>query len=331
MRVFVSGATGFIGKRLVKHLANENITVHALVRSVEKTLEFNHHNIQCFAGDICDAGTIENAMRGCQYAFHLAAYARVWSKDKSIYRRVIYDGTINLLEAALKCRIKKVVIVSTAGVFGPSEPDEPIDENTHRKVDYFSLYEKYKDRVDRYIIATYRDKINFCIVCPTRVYGPGELSESNSVTKMIKMYHSGKFWFLPGDGSSIGNYVYVDDVLKGIMLALHKGKRGERYILGGENITYGEFFQRLSGISGIKHKQVKLPVPIIMFAAHIMQLGAILFRCSPLITPGWARKYLHNWYVSDEKARSALDYRPMSLKSGLKKTLVWLLSLEENK
>jgi len=323
MKILVTGATGFIGKHLVQRLIEQGNRIHILYRSEVKISDLHHPDILLFKGDILTIQSLQKAMKDCDYVLHLAAYAKVWARQKQTYYTSNYTGTMNILETALENKIKKVIVVSTAGVFGPSSNDLMVDETTRRTIPYFSEYERTKDLADRSIIENYANKLHVCIVCPTRVFGPGELSESNSVTRLIRLYTRGKFRFLPGNGQSIGNYVFVDDVVNGMLLALENGKTGERYILGGDNISYTGFFSLLSKITGKTYKMFKLPVRLILLVAGFLKLLAVLFRIPPLITPGWARKYLYNWNVSSEKARQELNYTTHPLEEGITVTLNW--------
>ena len=247
MKVLVTGATGFIGINLCKELVNRGFKVNALYRSIDKANYLNNKNINLYRGDVTDPKSLEEAMLNCDYVFHLAAYAQVWAKDSQMFHSINYTGTLNILNIALKVGVKKIVVTSTAGVFGPSE-GRVINEETRRKVDYFSLYERTKADAERLILERAAQGINVVIVNPTRVYGPGLLSTSNGVTRLIRLYIKGRFRFLPGSGNSIGNYVFIDDVVNGHLLALEYGKAGEKYILGGENVSYIDFFLSLCTI-----------------------------------------------------------------------------------
>ena len=324
MKVLVTGGTGFIGEHLVQYLVQQNYTVLVLYRSKEKLKRTGNKKIIPVKGDITKYRSLEKAMDGCAYVFHLAAYAKVWARDKETYKNINYTGTKNVLDAALKTGVKKVIITSTAGVFGPSLNHSPVNEETSRRVNYFSDYERTKDLADTLVAREYADKLDVCMVCPTRVYGPGALSESNSVTKLVKMYVERKFMFLPGNGRSIGNYVFIEDVVNGLLLALDKGKSGERYILGGENVSFIEFFNILAAETGKKIPLIKVPTCLMIAIASFFKAFAVLFAFSPLITPGWARKYLHNWIVSSNKATRQLGYKPTSLRNGIKLTVNWL-------
>ena len=324
MKILVTGATGFIGKNLVQRLVEDGNIVHVLYRDEKKLSSLHHKNIKAFKGDINDISSLETATEDCCYVYHLAAFAGVWSKNKDDFFNINFTGTINVLETALKYGVKKIVLTSTAGVFGPSIGMSAVDENTVRKTDYFNEYERTKDYTDAYVFANYSSKINLCIVCPTRVFGPGKLSESNSVTKMIKMYVDGKWKYLPGDGKSIGNYVFIDDVINGMLLAMQKGKTGERYILGGENLNFIEFFEEIARQVGNKHHMFKIPVWLMLAISQLMIFAARTFGIKPLITSGWAKKYLHHWIMSSDKAKTNLGYQPASFQNGLEKTIIWL-------
>jgi nucleoside-diphosphate-sugar epimerase len=320
MKALVTGATGFLGINLCNELVKRGYVVNALYRSEVKAKFLKHKNINLFKGDITDIKSIENAITGCDYVFHMAAYAQVWAKNPDIFYRINYIGVKNVLDIAEKAGVKKVIITSTAGVFGPSN-NEIVDENTIRKVNYFSLYEKTKAEAEELTLQRAARGLNVVIVNPSRVYGPGLMSKSNSVTKIIKLYIEGKFRIIPGNGESIGNYVFVDDVVNGHILALEKGIAGEKYILGGENISYIDFFKVLAEISGKKYILFKVPLYLMLFISFCMLLVAKGFGANPLITPGWVRKYNYNWILTSKKAREKLGYEITPLRIGIVKTL----------
>ena len=162
------------------------------------------------------------------------------------------------------------------------------------------------------------------IVNPTRVYGPGFLSESNGVTKMIKQYIEGKWRLIPGNGESLGNYVFVEDVVTGHLLAMEKGIPGERYLLGGENISYNQLFQNIREQSGVHKRLFKIPLPIMLMAAAFMMGVSFITGRPPLIVPNLTRKFNHNWIVASDKAIQNLGYDPMGTREGTQKTVNWI-------
>ena len=162
------------------------------------------------------------------------------------------------------------------------------------------------------------------IVKPTRIYGPGELGDSNGVTRMIRDYIKGRWHFIPGHGRSLGNYVYIDDVVDGHILAMQRGRTGERYLLGGSNLSFNEFFSIMREVAGCRHFLIRVPLSIGVSVAGIMMMRTKLTGRMPLITPGLLKRYHHNWAVCSDKARDELGYDPLGFREGLRRTLTWL-------
>ena len=323
MKVFVSGATGFIGIQLVKRLVKQGDTVHALYRSESKADLIRLPGVNLFKGDILDASSLADAMKGCHAAYHTAAFAGVWSKDPKQVFRLNVDGAMNVIEAARKSGTARVVLTSTAGILGPSKK-EPVNESTPPPSSFFTLYEESKFQLEQKLLGRKEGNPEVVLVNPTRVYGPGYLSESNGVTRMIKQYMEGSWRLLPGDGLSLGNYVYVEDVVSGHLLAMQKGLAGERYVLGGDNISYMQLFEFIRNASGVKHRLFKVPLWLMMALAGLMQgISAITGR-PPLIVPNLVRKFSHNWIVSSQKAIRELGYEARNAEEGIKQTVQWI-------
>lgn len=323
MKALVTGATGFIGAHLCNQLAEQGHEVIALYRSKEKINLLEHANIKLFQGDICHIESLKTSMKDCDVVFHLAAYAKMWAKNKNTFYDINYAGTENVLRTAHQLNIKKIIITSTSGVLGPSYQSS-VDEESIRKVPYFNKYEETKAQAEVLVKEYVQKGSNIVIVNPTRVYGPGQLTVSNGVTRMIRLYYKGLFRTIPGDGTSIGNYAYIDDVVAGFLLALEKGKSGERYILGGENISYADFFKVVAQVSGRKYTMINMYLPFMLSVSWLMVLQAKLFNTAPFMTPEWARKFSHNWSLSSEKAQHELGYTIIPFEEGVRKTLSYL-------
>jgi len=324
MRIFITGSTGFIGSALVVELLKKQHTIHALYRDPDKII-IRHQKLHYFKGDVGDMESLEKAMQGCTYVFHLAAYAKVWARDPRMFYRVNVTGTRNVLEVALNLKIKRVIITSTAGVIGYSANYEA-NENHFAKNDYFTEYEKTKHLAEVEVEKYNDTDLETVSLLPTRLYGPGLLSESNTLTLLIKKYIDGKWHFLPGNGKKTGNYVFIQDVIRGHINAMFKDVAGERFILGGTNIGYNNFFATIGKVSGKKQWMLPIPVFIILLGSGIMWLLAITLKIKPLLTPAWAKKYLHDWNVSSQKAIKKLDYSITPLEIGLEETIKWLRS-----
>ncbi len=328
MKIFVTGATGYVGSALIERLLQREATVTALCRSGANTRLLQRPRVNIAVGDLSNPDVIASAMKGCEQVYHVAAYARVWAKDPSLFHEVNVEGTRNVLDAAHQAGVRKVVFTSTAGVMGPS-PDglTPVDEDTERAHPFFNEYERTKWEAEQ-LCKQFADegKLHVTIVNPSRVYGPGADTDSNAISRLISLYLSGRWRFIPGDGKSIGNYTYLEDVVEGHIAAMEKGRSGQRYILGGENVSFNEFFQLLRQLTGIDRTLFHLPLGIMLGFAKLESVKARLFKVAPLVTPEWVRKYLYHWPLSSGKAIRELDYRVTSLPIGLGKTILEIQS-----
>lgn len=330
MKILVTGATGFIGSKLAIRLADSGHIVHALYRSESKTYPLKHHNIVLFKGDILDYNSLEKAMENCDQVYHTAAFTKVWTPDPALIYRLNIEGTLNILKCGITQGITKFVCTSTAGVIGPSEDGKSRDEFSSPPSSFFTGYESSKAILESIIKTLCSSGVHIVIVNPTRVYGPGLLSESNSVTRMIIKYTRGRWRFIPGNGESSGNYVYIEDVVNGHILAMEKGIPGERYILGGTNITYNDFFRELGNLSGKKYRMIHIPLIMMRIISILMLLSAKFYGNDPLITPSLVKKFSKNWIVSSSRASEELGYRFLSIKEGLEQTLQWIKQSDNN-
>ncbi len=325
MNCLLTGANGFIGIRLAEELSSGGHTVRCLVRSPDKFRPLSGLNgVTPVIGDLGSVHILEAAARGCDTVFHLAAFAKPWSKDKSLPFRINVTGTENVLKAAHKAGVKRFVFTSSAAVIGPSPGIDPIDEEYPRSVPFFNEYEETKAAAEELVKSYSRDGMECVIVNPTRVYGPGPVNESNSVTRMISMYSRGRWRIIPGDGTCVGNYVLVDDVVRGHIQAALMGKAGHRYILGGDNITFDQFFETLADLTGKRRWLIRFPVSLMTVVARVMEWQAGITGIAPLITAPWVKKYLNHWSLSSRKAREDLGINPVSFAEGAKITLDWL-------
>jgi nucleoside-diphosphate-sugar epimerase len=324
MKIFITGGTGFIGRRLTEKLVSLGHEVILLLRDPAKAASYDNGKVQYILGDIFNREALIKGMAGCDLVFHMAAYTKPGSADPSIPYKINVTGTVNVLETATACHVKKIVLTSTGGTMGYSQNGNPVNELTNSEPQFNTIYEKTKFEAER-IATEYSDRgIDIVIVNPTRVYGPGILSKSNSLTKLIKLYISGLWRILPGSGKSIGNYVYINDVVDGHILAARSGIKGERYILGGENLTFRELFDITGEISG--KKRVLFPLPSVIMKVIIKSALFISWITGkpPFITSGWLDKYMNDWIMSSDKAVNELGYRITPFRTGVAETITWI-------
>ena len=325
MKIFVTGATGYIGQRLVAKLLEEGQEVHALCRQKPEYPSFQHDRFHFYPGDLLDKPAVTKAMEGCEIVFHLAGLAKVWAKHPSAFYDIHVSGTQNVLEAALINGVKKVVFTSSGATYGVSH-ETPLTEESVRTNSFFTEYESSKFIAEECVQHYVRKGLDVVIVHPTKVYGPGLWTDSNAVSQMIKCFIEGDWHFIPGNGRMIGNFSFIEDVVNGHCLAMEKGRPGEKYILGGMNVSFNEFFSLLKTISNKNYFTVHLPFQLMMLCGWLEEWIARALGREPKITCPWIRKYNHNQALSSEKAARELGYSITTLEEGLIKTLEWMRS-----
>lgn len=281
--------------------------------------------LEWVTGDILDRDSLRRGITGCTEVFHLAAYARNWAEDPSLFFRLNVEGARNVFEVAVEAGVRRIVYTSTVVVFGPTPRgvvgNEEMPRTTPR---FFTEYEESKVVAEREALQLTSKGFPIVVVHPTRAYGPGKLTEGNSVSLMIDQYDRGRFPALPGRGENVGNYVLVDDLVEGHVLAMEKGTVGERYILGGENTSLKGLLRLVDELTKRRHVQVGLPRSVAMLYAGFEKRKAEWFGVYPRITPGWVEMFLVDWAYSSAKAERELGYRITPLREGVRRTLDWL-------
>lgn len=324
-QVFVTGGTGFVGDRLVSALLARGRSVRGLARATSERPAPDAGRLEWVTGDILDSDSLRRALVGCTEVFHLAAYARNWAKDPSLYFRLNVEGARNVFEVAAAAGVRRIVYTSTVVVFGPTPPGVVGNEEMPRATPrFFTEYEESKAAAEKEALALASRGLPIVAVHPTRVYGPGRRTEGNSVSLMIDQYDRGRFPVVPGRGENVGNYALVDDVVEGHVLAMEKGRVGERYILGGENSSLKDLLRQVDELTRKRHIQIGLPRPVAMFYAGLEKRKAEWLGLYPRITPGWVETFLEDWAYTSAKAERELGYRITPLREGLRRTLDWL-------
>jgi nucleoside-diphosphate-sugar epimerase len=324
--VFVTGSTGFIGTKLVNALVERGHTVHALTRGTSNKDGLSHERIKLVTGDIQDRVSLQKGMEGCSRVYHLAAYAKNWSKDPAVFFKQNVEGMRNVFAAAKSVGVERVVFTSTIVAFGPTAPGVVGNEDMPRITPkYYTEYEETKSIAEKEALEEAAGGFPVVIVNPTRVYGPGKLTEGNSVSLMIDMYDRGKVPILLNGGNDVGNYVLVDDLVRGHILAMEKGRIGQRYILGGENASLKEIYRLVDEVSGKRHFQMNLPPRLAFVYAEFEKKKAEWLGIYPQITPGWVETFLQDWVYSTIKAEQELGYTIVPLKEGVRMTYEWLM------
>jgi nucleoside-diphosphate-sugar epimerase len=329
MKIFITGATGYIGNNLALKLADSNNIVHALVRNPDQAKSLAHPNIKLFKGSINDIDSIRNAIDGCGQVFHLASFVRLWARPSDIFFKVNVEGTSNVLAAAVEKNVAGLVYTSSTAVLGISL-NEPLSENDPRIIGFNNDYDLSKCMAEKLVMDYAAKGLHALIVNPSRVYGPGIETYSNPFTRFLKASIKGKMVAIPKCPDVIANYSYVRDVVNGHILAMKYGQPGERYILGGENISYKEM---LSVVKELLPEGRPIAVPkMLLKAAGGMQLLKFYFtKKQPAFTPSAISRYYSNTAFNCGKAIKELNYKITPFKKGITETILHLKKIYGSK
>jgi nucleoside-diphosphate-sugar epimerase len=321
MKVSVTGATGYLGHQLAIRLANKGEDVRVLARDPSSSRIPKHKNITVFKGDITNPDSLIPFLVDCQILFHTAALVKSWAKDRKAFYTINVDGTKNLLDASLHAGIKKFIFTSTCGVLG-SSINIPMSESDPRRGAFDNDYELSKSVAERVVGKYHAEKgLNSVIVSPSRIYGPGIATRSLTLNGIIKRFVDGRITFIPKPATYKSNYCFINDVVNGHVLAAENGVAGEKYILGGENISYAGFFALLRQISGSNARLMETPKPIAEVYAFIQRVIGELTGNYPFYNAkGIATIYSNKCYTSS-KAEKELGYKMTDLKTGLQRTI----------
>lgn len=323
MKILVTGATGYVGHNLAQSLAQRGNQVHVLVRDIASPDIPLHKNIRVFGGDITDRLSISVAINGCEEVYHTAALVKLFSKDPSLFQKINVEGTRNLLSEALENNVKKFLFTSTCGVIGPSL-GLPMNETDPRIISFDNDYEFTKHLAEK-LVAEYASKGLFTVIVSlSKVYGPGIETHPVSVNTEIRKIVQGKTVFTPRPGTLAANYCYIDDVVEGHVLAMTKGVAGEKYILGGENISYRDLFKKIRSLSATRARIIEVPKAFIQLWALAQWIQFKFTGKEPFVTRKAVRQIFCNKIFSCEKAVRRLGYRVTPIEDGLQQTIQYV-------
>lgn len=327
MKALVTGAGGFLAGEIVKRLAERGEQVKAMYRSGYDPAFDESNLIEPVKADLMDVQSIHKALEGCDRVYHVAAFSNNWARDLSVFYHINVGGAINLIEVCKEKGINKIVITSSAGTIGPAQTmDGYAYEDHYRTINFFGDYESSKFIVDEKAQHYVRNHgMDIRMVCPTRIFGPGKKdSKGNIITNIINKYITGKWHWKLGDGKDQACYAFIEDVVEGHVLAMDKGKAGEKYLIGSFNTTFIEFIQTVSEVSGKKNWMVSIPFPVLSFLSVVLTTLSKIFTFDPILTPEWMQKLQQNWWADTSKAQRELGFKPHTQKEAIEKTIEWL-------
>lgn len=323
MKVLVTGATGFIGRQLTLTLAKQGYDVKALCRNTDHPYLIKHKNIEPVKGNILDMGSLQHAMHGCEQVYHTAAMAKMWCRNDNDFQETNVTGTRNVLDMAACKEVQKIVYTSTCGVWGPTFK-YPVTENEPRITGFPIAYERTKYLAELEVQQFVKQGMHVVTVNPSRVFGEGPVTDSNTVSKMVSGYLKGSWRIIPGTGKQVANYAYLDDVVNGHIAAMDKGITGNRYILGGEDISFNTFFATLQRVSGTKRGMLRIPQKAIKLYSRLEWLKTKLTGLPPVFLPEFADRLKYDQKYSSQKATDQLGYSITPFTEGMQRTVNYL-------
>jgi dihydroflavonol-4-reductase len=323
MKVCVTGATGFVGAHVVSKLVQAGHDVRVTVRDKQRLRALEGLEVEPVQANVLDRRSLRRAFEDCELVFHAAGL--VASRPAGEVWRVNAVGPRLAVEAAARAGARRVIVTSSVGALGPATGDRAANErNPWPENGTGLLYTdaKHEGQVGALETGEGLD-VDVVVVCPAYVLGAAlnRTLAGETSTRIIANYLRGR---LPAVVDSYTNIVDVEDVAQGHLLASRKGKAGESYIVGGDNLRWSEVIERVARLSGIEHALIVLP-PSISIAAGLMQrLGG------PFGTLEGIRLMAPHWRYSSAKARRELGYKPRSAGETLKRTVDWYLELIED-
>ncbi len=319
--VFLTGASGFVGSHILRALLEAHYRVRALVRPGSRPL-LPLEGCTTVWGDILHAGNLVQYMKGCRYLVHVAS---LYSLSAGMHRQLFATnvrGCAGVLEAARLAGIERAVVTSSSSTVGPADGEHPATEEDWDVQDGFSAYHQSKLQQARVALAA---QIPVVLVLPTAPVGPGDWKPTPTGKMVVDFLH-GRIFATLGGGL---NVVAVEDVARAHVLALHSGRPGERYLVGGENLSLSQLWQRLAQICGRAAPTVRIPFPLALTLGWADELRCRMFRnktggmTAPLIPLEGVRIARHHMYVSSAKAQSELGYTATSVNAALEQAISW--------
>ncbi len=328
MKILVTGGTGFLGRRAVAALAPGH-EVTLLVRPGASRAGFPA-GVGFAPGDVTDGASLARAMAGHDAVLHAAALVKILAPAAE-FERVNVGGLENALAAAETAGIPRFLYVSSFIALGPSERgaggvlDESAPAGGEEGRRWINDYERTKAVADRLARRAIAAGAPVSIVYPGVIYGPGEMTEGNLVVRhLLDLVHR-RLPALLGRPERRWCYVHVDDVADGIRRALEgPAAAGGRYVLGGENVTLGEFYALVERLTGVPVPTRRLPDGLAKALGAVQKAYARATGGTPALTPDLVEVYRHDWAYSSARARAALGYAPRPLAQGLGETVAWL-------
>ena len=322
-KILVTGANGFLGSAITKLALKKGFKVSVLIRKNSNidNLKPISSRINFFYGDIRDFESIHDAVKSSEVIFHVAADYRLWARKKSeIYSSNVY-GTENIALKVLELN-KKLIYTSSVATLSLKKDqlsDETFEPNLNEIQGDYKKSKFLAELVVKKLVK--KKKLKAVIVNPSTPIGPGDIKPTPTGRIILDMLKKK----IPAYVETGLNFVHVDDAAEGHFLALKHGKIGERYIIGGQNITFKDFLDKVAEYGNVPKVKVKLNPKYLYFFAIINEFFAkYFFNYNPTLTVDGLKMSEKKMYFSSDKAKKKLHYRPRDVKSAIKDSVNWM-------
>jgi dihydroflavonol-4-reductase len=308
LTTLLTGASGFVGAAVLRHLVAAGREVRVLLRPSSDRRNLADVPCEVVHGDLSDPATLPAAVRGCDALYHVAADYRLWVRDPQQMYRANIEGTRDLLRAAASAGVRRIVYCSSVAAIGFRDDRTPADETTVATVeDMVGHYKRSKYLAEREVMRLARDEgIPVVIVNPAAPFGPRDIKPTPT-GRIVVEFARGR---MPAYLDTGLNVVHVDDVAAGHLLAFERGRIGERYILGGDNMTLREILRILGEHVGRPAPRIRLPRAPLLPVAVLAELAGRIGGFEPPVTVDALRMARHAMFYSSDKARREFGYSP---------------------
>jgi dihydroflavonol-4-reductase len=323
MRALVTGATGFVGAAVARALIREGWQVRALARKGSDRRNVQHLQLEVVEGDLTDNASLERALAECEALFHVAADYRLGAPDPRQLYQTNVEGTRNILDAARRAGVRRIVYTSSVATVGIPKDGSPGNEDTPVGIaDMIGHYKRSKYLAEQVVReAALSSGMPVVIVNPSTPIGPGDVKPTPT-GQMVLDAAAGR---MPAYVDTGLNIVHVDDVAAGHLLAFQRGAPGERYILGGQDMTLREILVAIAQIVNRKPPSVRLPTGLVLPMAYIAEGFARLTGQPPgRLTVEGVRMSRKRMFFSSDKAQRQLGYQWRPPTDALRDAITWL-------
>ncbi len=319
--VLVTGATGFVGSAVARALLADGRAVRVLARPNSDRTNLKNLSVETREGALEEPASLAAALAGCGVLYHVAADYRLWVPHPETMYRANVDGTRALMQAALAEGVSRIVYTSSVATLGIDGSGAPADETTPSMLDdMIGPYKRSKFLAEETVCGMVAEQgLPAVIVNPSTPIGPGDIKPTPT-GRMIVEAASGR---MPAFVDTGLNLAHVDDVAAGHLLAEERGIVGERYILGGENLTLREILRRIAVLVGRKPPRVSLPISALMPVAVAAEAVARVTGKEPFVTSDGLRLARKTMFFSSEKAVTELGYAPCPVDTALSDAVTW--------